>query len=208
MSYLPNPSADFELAPAGTHHAVCYRVIDLGTQETNFEGKIDKKHQILVSWELPDEPMKDGRPFGIGKTYTWSMNKRASLRKHLEAWRGVPFSDKDFGPNGFNIKNILGKCCTVSIVHGERNDGSQNARVDSVGKAMKGHVQTPPTNTCIYLWLDDIGWDTNIFALLPEWLQEKITASPEYENIITGRPAEKAADERNPPGDQSEDIPF
>lgn len=101
--HLPQPSdAEFELAPAGTHIAVCYRVIDLGTQETTFKGEVKHQHKILISWEIPDEKMKDGRPFTIGKRYTWSMSEKANLRNDLESWRGK-FTAADFGPNGFKI---------------------------------------------------------------------------------------------------------
>jgi hypothetical protein len=37
--------------------------------------------------------MKDGKAFSIHKKYTLSSHKKATLRKELEAWRGVPFSD-------------------------------------------------------------------------------------------------------------------
>src|SRR6185295_11438565 len=105
---IPRPNeTEFELAPAGTHMAVCYRVIDLGTQSGTYMGKPKSQHKILVSWELPDEKMKDGRPFTIGQRYTWSMSEKATLRKHLEAWRGVPFTDADFGVDGFDVKNII-----------------------------------------------------------------------------------------------------
>ena len=52
---LPEEQA-YELAPAGSHTAVCLRVVDLGTQA----GMYGPKRQILISWELPDDQMADG----------------------------------------------------------------------------------------------------------------------------------------------------
>lgn len=203
--YLPSPGADFELTPAGTHHAICIRVIDLGTQESAFNGR--KQHRVRVVWELPDEIMKDGRPFSASKTYTWSMHKKAALRQHLEAWRGQPFAEKDFGPDGFNIKNILGKCCTLNVSHDEKN-GETYAFVAAVGKAMKGHVQAPPLNPCLYLWLEPALFSTQIFETLGERLRDTIMRSPEFQSIVSGKPLEKPADDRSPPDDLNDDIPF
>jgi len=68
----------YELAPAGSHTAVCFRVADLGTQT----GIYGPKQQILISWELPDEQMADGRPFTISRRYTFSSSHQSTLREH------------------------------------------------------------------------------------------------------------------------------
>lgn len=213
MSYLPNPGADFEQTPAGTHLASCYRVIDLGTQDVVFEGKQKRTHQVRVTWELPDELMKDGRPFSISKTYTWSMSTKSSLRKHLEAWRGRPFGPDDFGPpNGFNIKNVLGKSCLVTVKQTVKTDGDVISSVDNVTNLMKGQKAKPPLNTCIYLWLDHNLFDKTVFEMLHEKTRETIAKSPEYDAIVSGRPLPQH-DERNPPSrttaeDMSDSVPF
>ena len=89
--YLTKPTADFKDPPEGTHPARCYRVIDLGTQEVDFQGQIKHQRKVLVSWELQcEERMDDGRPFSIGKKYTdeeldafW--NQCRSLKDFLDA---------------------------------------------------------------------------------------------------------------------------
>jgi hypothetical protein len=202
--YLPNPSGDFEQVPAGTHLAACYRVLDLGTQVTAFDGK--RRHQVRVTWELTDEMMKNGQPFSISKTYTWSMNKRAALRQHLEAWRGQPFGEKDFGPNGFNIKNVLGKSCLLTVAQDEKN-GESFSFVGNVGKLMKGQATKPPLNPVVYLWLEPTLFDKQVFELLHEKTREQIAKSPEYEAVTTGRPL-KAENENPAPDDMDQDVPF
>ena len=58
--YLPPPTeGDFELAPAGTHIGVCYRIIDLGTQETTFEGQAKQQHKN--SYQLGTAGREDER---------------------------------------------------------------------------------------------------------------------------------------------------
>src|ERR1700761_8167252 len=116
--FVPAPNeSNFAPVPAGTHLGICYRVIDLGTQETNFSGEVKHQHKVMLSWEIPEEKMDDGRPFAISQSYTWSMHEKAKLRKDLEAWRGAAFAAKDFGEGGFDIRNLLDKPCTLSIVH-------------------------------------------------------------------------------------------
>lgn len=177
--YLPQPTeGDFELVPAGTHMAVCYRIIDLGTQQTTFNGQAKEQHKILISWELPEELMADGRPFSISNRYTWSMSEKANLRKHLESWRGFPFTDKDFGPNGFNIKNVLGKSCLLAIIHTEGE--KQYANIVSVSRLMKGMTARPATNPLAYLWLSPGNFDEDVFQGLGDYWKDLIKKAPEY----------------------------
>ena len=130
--YLPAPNeSNFMPVPAGTHLGICYRVIDLGTQSTTFKGEQKQAHKVLISWEIPEEKMEDGRPFMISQSYTWSMHEKSNLRKALEAWRGMAFTERDFGPNGFDIKNVLGKACTLSIVHTSKDGSTSLAHTSS-----------------------------------------------------------------------------
>jgi hypothetical protein len=203
--YLPSPSADFELAPAGTHTAICVRVLDLGTQTAVFDGKL--KHQVRLSWELPDEMMRNDRPFLVSKTYTWTMNKRGTLRAHLEAWRGVPFADKDFGEGGFDIRNVLGKGCLLTVVHDEIG-GEQRAFVTNVSKLMKGQTVGDPVNSVLYLCLSAQRFDKQVFESLHERTRETIAKSPEYQAIVSGRPIEAAAASARVEEDMNDAVPF
>lgn len=182
--YLPEPTeTEFELPPAGTHHAVCYRVIDLGTQDSVFSGEVTRKHKILISWELPDERMSDGRPFAISQRYTWSMSEKAALRRDLESWRGRKFAEKDFGPGGFDIKSILGVNCLLTIVHQAKN-GKTYANISSIARLMKGMETRAPSNPIAYLWINVERWDPKVFAGLSKGLQATIMKSPEYQQLL------------------------
>jgi hypothetical protein len=184
MSYLPKPTegGDFKPCPVGTHLGVCVRVIDLGTQESTFGGKTNIRHKVMISWELPDERMDDGRPFMVSKRYTWSMHEKATLRKDLEAWRGVPFKDSDFGEGGFDIRNVLAKPCLVSVTHDER-DGKTYSNVASVSKIMKGMNAPAPENEPVLLWLDPETFDVEVFDKLSDGLKDTIRKSPEFRAI-------------------------
>ena len=205
--YLPPPNeTDFELPPAGTHLAVCYRVIDLGTQTGSYMGQPKTQHKVLISWELSDELMKDNRPFTISQRYTWSMSEKATLRKHLESWRGAAFTEADFGPQGFNIKNIIGKGCLLTITHAEKGD-KHYANIAAVGKLMKGMQAPPLKNETLYLWLNPGLWSAELFHKLSQNLQGVVMQSPEYRDVTGAH-----SDNDPPPHDgndfHDDSIPF
>jgi hypothetical protein len=209
MSYLPQPTGgEFELPPAGTHLAVAYRVIDLGTQKTVYNGKEKEAHKIMISWELPEEYTKDGRPFSISQRYTWSMNEKATLRKHLEAWRGKAFTVDDFGPKGFNIKNIIGKGCLLTITHTEKSE-KQFANITAVSKLMKRMEAPQPTNKPTYLWLTPDLWEPTTFFELSQGLQGVVMKSPEYAKLSgNDPPADDTPMHDAIPDDMDDEIPF
>lgn len=208
--YLPEPNeSNFTPPPAGTHLAVCTRIIDLGTQKTTYQGETKVQHKLMLTWELPDEQMEDGRPFTISKRYTWSMSDKATLRKHLEAWRGQAFKPSDFGPGGFDLKNVLGKGCVLSITQDEK-DGKVYANIASVGKLMKGTSAPPTINEQVYFWLHEERFDPEVYARLSEGLRGIISGSPEYGELIRIRNGELSDHDAHNmrESDLDDDIPF
>jgi hypothetical protein len=210
--YLPKPNegTEFTPPPSGTHAAVCFRVIDLGRQDTTF----GVKHQILLSWELPEELMTDGRPFMVSKRYTWSTSEKANLRKDLESWRGRAFKESDFGEGGFDIKNVLGVGCLLNIVHDENEKtGKTYANVSGVSKLPKNMTTGKPTNKIVYLALTPDGFDVAALNELSEGLKNTIKSSPEYAELMGSykkqidQEAPEEYNELNPPPIDSE-IPF
>lgn len=202
---LPEESS-FTPAPAGAHVGVCIGFVDMGTQPSFYEdGK--PAHKVRITWEL-DEHMDDGRPFTISKTYTWSMNDRATLRSHLESWRGVPFKKEDFGPNGFDTKNLLLKPCMVTVQHKDVN-GALRASVAGVAKLMKGVQPFTPLNVPTYLSLDPAEFDEAVLNELGDKTQEAIRATPEYAAIkSTKNGSDKYSDRGAMTADLDDEIPF
>lgn len=205
--FMPqNSGGDFELAPEGTHLAVCYRVVDLGTQMVEWQGQKKPQHKILISWELPDEKMDDGRPFTIGQRYTLSSSEKSRLRQDLEAWRGRPFTDADFDPTNpdrFNIKKLIGVGCLLTIVHTEKQ-GKHYANIKSVAKMMKGQTTPKPANPIVYFSLDE--YSEPVFAALSEGLRKVIQASPEWVELSRAHLHDETAPRERTP--LSDDIPF
>jgi hypothetical protein len=185
MAKLPkDEGGDFEIAPAGSHLAVCYRVIDLGTQQSSYQGEITLYRKLLIMWELPDERMSDGRPFIISSQYTWSMSERANLRKDLEAWRGRGFTEEDF--ETFDTENLLGVPCLLNVVHRPAKDGSRvYANIGGIGPLPRGMKWEGTTkNEMVHFWI--CKEDLPKLEKLSERLRRKIESSPEYQEVMRG----------------------
>ena len=205
-----NEGSSFTPPPAGTHIAICYRIIDCGTQEVVWQGNTKHQYKVLITWELPEELMEDGRPFTIGQMYTLSSHEKALLRQHLESWRGKAFTEEEFGT--FDLTKLLGVPCLLGIVHNHK-DGNTYANISSISKLHKGMQAPSPINPQIHFSLDKPDWD--VFESLSEGLQNKIKQSPEYAKA-TGQSngqAPQASDTPQPPspddyGVESDEIPF
>lgn len=208
--HVPKPAegGDFTPAPAGTFTATCYRFIDLGTHINDFQGERKTRHEVMLSWEIADEFMEDGRPFTVNKRYTWSMHAKSTLRHHLEAWRGRAFTNDDFdGPNAFDTRNLLGKTCTITVTQETKQDDKVISKVASVGKAMKG-IQPPPLhNAQKYLALTRDRFDPAVMSELGEYYQTLIKSSPEYKELF-----QRTKTDEPPPAagydGPDDDIPF
>lgn len=171
-------AGSFELAPAGAHRAVCFKLIDIGTQRTEYLGQPRSNRKILVGWELPDEPMADGKPFACFKRYTASLSEKAALRADLEAWRGRPFTAEELA--GFDLKKIISTPCLLNVVHTEKG-GRTFADVGSLMPLPKGTPRPAPINPPVFFDLD--APDMQVFAALGEKLQAQILASPEGQKL-------------------------
>lgn len=203
---LPPKGHDFEQAPDGAHIAVCYRVVDLGTQDTTYKGQAKKSHLIIISWELPDEKMQDGRPFTVNKRYTYSSSKKSNLRKDLESWRGVPFSDADYGT--FDLGKLIGAGCMLNVVHEEKGENVYT-NIASIMRLPKGTKAPPVENETLCFSL--ASFNSREFEKLSDRLRETIAKSPEYRKATGGFVARD--EEPPPPNGQddyglNDDIPF
>ena len=201
MKWTDTGGGDFEQAPIGTHIARCIKIIDIGTQRGEYQGKVNIQRKCIVGWELPNELMQEGefagKPFTVSRFYTASLGEKANLRKDLENWRGKAFTDEELG--GFHSKNILGKPCMISIIHNDKG----KAKVAGIMAVAKGMTVPPQVNENVYFSLDE--FDPAVFEKLSEGYKKLIKASPEWasmQHVQPGAPRGGSA------ADMEDDIPF
>ena len=125
----------------------------------------------------------------------------------LENWRGRAFTQEEM--DGFDLRNVLGKPCMISVVHGTKSDGSTYAKVGSVSKMPKGmNIASKTANPLINFDLDAPD-ALEQMTKLPEWVQNRIKESETYKEML--RPdasVTEAAGEDFSVIDDSEDLPF
>lgn len=160
----------------GLYPAVCIGVVDLGEQETSFNGKTRYINQLQLTFELPYELIEvDGemQPRWLSRRFTLSSSSKGSLRPFIETWLGRKFSDE--AANDFEIFGLLGRPASLTVVHSE--DG-QYANISSAAPLMKG-MEAPQAKSELFLF-DVDEWDDEAFGKLPEYLQELIQNSTQY----------------------------
>lgn len=195
-------NGNYDPAPAGNHKARCVSIIDLGTQEINWQGQIKYQKKVRITWELPEETKvfkeENGeQPYLLSKVYTISLGEKANLRKDLESWRGAALTQQEL--NAFELESILDKPCMLQVIHREYND-KMYANISSVAGLPKG-VTMPERITDLKLF-ELKNPDQKVFDSLSDFIKEKIKKSPEYQT--TGY----QEDDRKYVENTEEKIPF
>ncbi|MBC2871239.1 hypothetical protein H7271_06430 [Bittarella massiliensis] len=163
--------------PEGNYAAVCTGLIDLGEVENKLYGKVQKK--ILVMWQIPEVPVTvNGQERGamISKEYTASLGEKANLRSDLEAWRGKKFTPEEL--EGFDVKNLLGACCYLQIIHNDKGYANVNS-IMSLPKGMP-KIVVDPSEYLVFDFDDDEPAEGEEYERIPKWIQDKIESSLTY----------------------------
>lgn len=213
--YVEDKGGNFERCPAGMHLARCYRIIDLGTQKSEYMGQVKFLHKVMLGWEIhgTDDSgkalkMQDGRPFGIFKNYTLSWSEKANLRLDLQSWRGRPFTQEEM--RRFDLSTVLGAWCMLNIIETNKEGKTytnvngvtpvpaiikQNGMPSGINKQEMFNLSSP---------------DMEMFNTFSDNLKAKISSSPEWQKL-QGRkeePAPKAAGSAAASIAEDDDIPF
>ncbi|WP_396954015.1 phage replication initiation protein, NGO0469 family [Neisseria gonorrhoeae] len=70
------------------------------------------------------------------------MHSKSQLATDLKSWRGRDFTPEE--RDNFDLRNILGKPCLLSIAHQESSDGKTTyANISAISNKMKSY--TPKT---------------------------------------------------------------
>lgn len=170
-------SQTFESAAAGVYPARLYRLIDLGTQTGDYQGKPTKARKLLLSFELLGEDrMTDGKPFTISRRFTASLSDKAALRRFINQWRGKALNDDEV--KAFDTSKLLGVYGFVNLTESTR-DGKTYTNIASISPLPKGMPKPEGVNALQLFDLSAPDW--SVFEALGERLQEQIAASPEYQ---------------------------
>lgn len=193
--YAEDSGGSFERCPPGMHLARCYRIVDLGTQKSEYMGQTKYLHKIMIGWELhgnrdDGSPLKmnDGRPFAIFKNYTLSWSEKANLRLDLQSWRGKPFTNEEL--RRFDLETVLGAWCMLNVIERAGQNGKTYSNVDGVTPVpaiIKQNGLPKAVNKNEMFNLAEPDWA--MFETFSDNLKQKIIASPEFAKAKGGSSA-------------------
>jgi hypothetical protein len=193
------------------HLARCYRIIDLGTQESTYMGNIKHLPKVMFQFEVHSEDSQGnatvtskGDPMTVSKNFTLTLAEKSTLRKDLQTWRGKEFSAEEL--KGFELKNVLGQWAMISVVETENNGKTYTniATINPVPANMK-KVGLPEGHNELKLFsIADA--DLELFESFSDGLKDKIRKSPEWERLHGG-PSVGSAPSANF-DDMENDLPF
>lgn len=171
-----------EIVPNGTHVARCYSMIHLGTQEWEYQGEQKRSNKIRLTFEIPSEMRDFGgeeKPMVISKEYTLSLHEKSNLRKDLESWRGEAFT----GTPRFDLTDMLGGCCMITITHKTSNAGNKYSSVTGVSKLPNGWECPEQINpSFVFNFFDNFNQEW--LEEQPQWVQEQIKKTDEYQSKL------------------------
>jgi hypothetical protein len=215
--YVEDKGGSFERCPEGMHMGRCYRIVDLGTQKSEYMGQTKYLHKIMLGWEIhginqDGSPIKmnDGRPFAIFKNYTLSWSEKANLRLDLQSWRGKAFTQEEM--RRFDLQTVLGAWCMLNIIERPGKDGktyTNVAGVSPVPAMLKQNGLPSAINKNEMFNLDKP--DMAMFEAFSDNLKTKITSSPEWQKLQgkkTDAPVPTSQPSANSVMDDDSDIPF
>jgi hypothetical protein len=207
----------FTPVPQGMHLARCYRVVDLGTQKSEYLGTVKHLPKVMLQFEVHGED-EDGKaivtaknePMTISKNFTLSLAEKATLRKDLQTWRGREFTPEEL--RGFELKNVLGAWAMISVIKAAGANGKEYtnvAAIMSVPPAIKKAGLPEGFNTLGIFSIDEP--DMTMFGTFSDGLKQKISGSPEWQRN-NGSSDQPSTSKPAPGGtgfdDMDDDIPF
>ena len=188
MSLTARDSGGGSFTPVapGMHLARCYRIVDMGTQKTEFQGQTKHLQKVMLQFEVHGEddngkPLltAKGEPMSISKNFTLSLAEKATMRKDLQAWRGREFTPEEL--RGFELKNVLGAWAMITASKAVGNNGKEYTNIVSINPvpvAIKKAGMPEGFNKLAMFVISNP--DMELFETFGNGLKEKITSSPEW----------------------------
>lgn len=205
------PSKEFKTAPPGSHIGRLYKMVDIGTQQGEWQGKATYARKVIFYFELlgdddSGQPLMtdDGKPLIVTKYYNASLSEKSTLRKHLQAWLNLDFNNM---PSGFDATSLLGKYAMVNITNYTK-DGKTKSSIESLTAVPSVVVKHGLPEGINDLFMFDLEkFDSEKFNSLSDGVKNLIQQSPEYRAIANKAVPAKTAPAKADDG-FNDDIPF
>lgn len=209
-------NSNFIPVPTGMHLARCYRIVDLGTQKSEYMGNVKQLHKMMLQFEVHGEDAEGnptntakGDPMTVSKNFTVTLAEKSTLRKDLQSWRGRDFTPEEL--RGFELKNVLGQWAMITVVETENNGNTYTniSNINPVPAAIKKNGLPEGKNELKIFSIDEP--DMELFESFSDNLKNKIRQSPEWERLHGGPTTQTSTSNSAPPANfdnMEDDLPF
>ena len=163
--------------PAGTYRGRLVHIIDIGEQLCKGKKGDFYQNQVVFTFELIGKTKEvDGqqKPVDLSRTFGFTRGANSNFRKFVQDWTGLKMSDEVW--DEFDPYPLLRKEAMLNVVH---NDTGEYANISTAMQPFEGDVYPDATMPILYFDMDH--WDDALFAQLPEWAQDRIKKSTQYQ---------------------------
>ncbi len=161
---------------SGSYLAVCVGVLAIGEQYVDrsaFGGKSDYESQLVFVFEFPSELDNEGKPKQLSKDVNATNAPNGSLNKIMKDWNSREYTREQLAE--FDFDEQLGKACQITVLVSE----SGYSKITGISAVPKG--VPVPTSSTPHISFSVEAWDDEAFEALPEWAQERIKKSTQYQ---------------------------
>lgn len=183
-----NPN--IQLQPMGTHPAILYSIVNVGTQHETFEGKEKLVNKIKFTFEFPlnkqlfykDDVEPRPNVLTMEMTYSVSKNKKTAKKSNLllliEGLYG-PIPEAQYLT--FDISSMLGQKVFASVTHYQKRDGTIGAKINGVSPFNPAMIDPNTINRTneLTIYGTQMGFENEYFAKLYYFDRELIKNSIE-----------------------------
>jgi hypothetical protein len=158
----------------------------IGTLMEEYQGRVDEKMKIRLTFELPTETKvfkeENGpQPRVISEEYTLSLGEKSNLRPIVE---GIVGKLSEEAAKAFDIESLVGKSCLLNITHKPSKKGVMYEHIASTSPLIKGMEKPAQVNPSRIQTFQN--WDQAYFDNLPQFIKDKIISSHEYQHMVGG----------------------
>lgn len=170
----------------GEYPAILSQIIQIGSHKFSKDGREWYSPQVILGFELPTLTYeKDGEIFSKIKSGTYflslnpSRNGQCGLREVLDGFRdGSDWTDEEL--EKFDMSSYLGKACLLGIAAVESKGRTYSNIVNVKNFPVESVIEK--RRTPVFIVIDDFS-NEPLISSLPSWIQDKIRASKEYQEL-------------------------
>lgn len=182
--------------PAGTYRGRLVHIIDIGEQLCKGKKGDYYQNQVVFTFELVGKTRDvegQAKPLDLSRTFNFTRGANSAFRKFVTDWTGSKMTDDAW--DEFDPRILLNREAMLSVVH---NDTGEYANISAAMAPFEGDVYSEALLPLMYFDMDE--WDNSVFAQLPEWVQERVKKSTQYQkdhapqqDVAVQPPADNAA---------------